>query len=45
MRIGISLLHLLPGGIFGSEIYVRNLLSGLASIDTPHEYISVHQHG
>lgn len=38
MRIGISLLHLLPGGIFGSEIYVRNLLSGLASLDTSHEY-------
>jgi glycosyltransferase involved in cell wall biosynthesis len=39
MRIGINLLHLLPGGIFGSETYIRNLLSGLASIDTSHEYV------
>lgn len=39
MRIGINALYLIPGGVGGTEIYLRNLLRALAQIDTVNEYI------
>ena len=38
MRIGINLLYLLPGDVAGSETYIRNLLSGLARVDSANQY-------
>jgi glycosyltransferase involved in cell wall biosynthesis len=37
-RIGINALYLIPGEVGGTEIYLRRLLSALASIDTLNEY-------
>ena len=34
MRVGISLLTLVPGEVGGSETYVRGLASGLAEVGT-----------
>ncbi len=39
MRIGVNALYLIPGGVGGTEIYLRNLLSALASIDRENEYV------
>src|SRR5216684_7684575 len=39
LRIGINALYLIPGGVGGTEIYLRNLLKSLASIDARNEYI------
>ena len=33
MRIGVNALYLIPGGVGGTEIYLRNLLHALAQID------------
>lgn len=33
MRIGVNALYLLPGGVGGTEIYLRNLLRAMASVD------------
>src|SRR5271169_1396547 len=38
MRIGINALYLIPGGVGGTEIYLRRLLAALASIDRDNEY-------
>src|SRR5579864_8696419 len=38
-RIGINALYLIPGEVGGTEIYLRRLLTALASIDTLNEYI------
>lgn len=38
MRIGINALYLIPGGVGGTEIYLRNLLTALAEIDSENEY-------
>ena len=38
MRIGVNALYLIPGGVGGTEIYLRNVLRELAQLDTPHEY-------
>ena len=38
MKIGINLLPLRPGKIGGMEIYVRNLLMKLSTIDRDNEY-------
>ena len=38
LRIGINALYLLPGAVGGTEIYLRNLLLGLANIDSPDRY-------
>ncbi|MBC7926457.1 MAG: glycosyltransferase family 4 protein [Bryobacteraceae bacterium] len=35
LRIGINALYLIPGGVGGTEIYLRNLLKALANLD-PH---------
>ncbi len=38
LRIGVNALYLIPGGVGGTEIYLRNLLSALSEIDEPEEY-------
>ncbi len=37
-RIGINALYLIPGGVGGTEIYLRSLLAALAELDDRHEY-------
>jgi glycosyltransferase involved in cell wall biosynthesis len=37
-RIGVNALYLIPGGVGGTEIYLRELLAALARIDTANEY-------
>ena len=39
MRIGINALYLIPGGVGGTEIYLRNLLRALAAVDQANEYV------
>jgi len=39
LRIGVNALYLIPGGVGGTEIYLRNLLSALAEIDAANEYV------
>jgi glycosyltransferase involved in cell wall biosynthesis len=38
LRIGVNALYLIPGGVGGTEIYLRNLLQALAEIDRENEY-------
>jgi glycosyltransferase involved in cell wall biosynthesis len=38
VRIGINALYLIPGGVGGTEIYLRELLAALAAIDHTNEY-------
>ena len=38
LRIGVNALYLLPGGVGGTEIYLRCLLGALAAIDDTNEY-------
>lgn len=38
LRIGINALYLIPGGVGGTEIYLRSLISALAQVDTSNEY-------
>jgi glycosyltransferase involved in cell wall biosynthesis len=38
MRIGVNALYLIPGGVGGTEIYLRSLLAALAEIDHHNEY-------
>src|ERR1043166_4173745 len=38
MRIGINALYLIPGGVGGTEIYLRGLLGALAEIDADNQY-------
>ena len=38
LRIGVNALYLIPGGVGGTEIYLRNLLAALAEIDERNEY-------
>jgi glycosyltransferase involved in cell wall biosynthesis len=39
LRIGVNALYLIPGGVGGTEIYLRNLLTALSEIDQLNEYI------
>lgn len=39
LRIGINALYLIPGGVGGTEIYLRNLLKALAAIDSVNQYV------
>ncbi len=39
MRIGVNALYLIPGGVGGTETYLRNLLAALAGIDTRNQYV------
>jgi glycosyltransferase involved in cell wall biosynthesis len=38
MRIGINALYLIPGGVGGTEIYLRGVLAALAKLGTDTEY-------
>ena len=38
LRIGINALYLIPGGVGGTEIYLRGLLGALAEIDPVNRY-------
>ncbi len=38
LRIGVNALYLIPGGVGGTEIYLRNLLKALAEIDSVNQY-------
>ena len=38
MRIGVNALYLIPGGVGGTEIYLRNLLQALRRIDSSNDY-------
>jgi glycosyltransferase involved in cell wall biosynthesis len=37
-RIGVNALYLIPGGVGGTEIYLRELLAALARIDSSNQY-------
>ena len=39
MRIGVNALYLIPGGVGGTEIYLRSLLTALAEVDSTNEYV------
>lgn len=41
LRVGVNALYLIPGGVGGTEIYLRNLLLALAAIDSDNQYIVV----
>jgi glycosyltransferase involved in cell wall biosynthesis len=38
MRVGVNALYLIPGGVGGTEIYLRRLLGAMARLDTPDEF-------
>jgi len=38
LRIGVNALYLIPGGVGGTEIYLRSLLTALAAIDRHNHY-------
>jgi hypothetical protein len=38
MRFGVNALYLIPGGVGGTEIYLRNLLRALAVSGSSHEW-------
>src|SRR5438552_17835800 len=39
MRIGVNAPYLIPGGVGGTEIYLRSLLDALAGIDAVNQYL------
>jgi glycosyltransferase involved in cell wall biosynthesis len=39
MRVGINALYLIPGGVGGTETYLRNLVRALQRIDRDNEYL------
>lgn len=38
LRIGVNALYLIPGGVGGTEVYLRNLLAALAQIPHQHSF-------
>jgi len=38
LRIGVNALYLIPGGVGGTEIFLRSLLAALAEIDDRNRY-------
>jgi glycosyltransferase involved in cell wall biosynthesis len=38
LRIGVNALYLIPGGVGGTEIYLRSLLAALAELDQANQY-------
>jgi glycosyltransferase involved in cell wall biosynthesis len=38
VRIGINALYFIPGGVGGSEIYLRSLIRALGALGSPHEF-------
>lgn len=41
MRIGVNALYLIPGGVGGTEIYLRSLLDALAGVDRKNQYLLI----
>jgi glycosyltransferase involved in cell wall biosynthesis len=39
LRIGVNALYLIPGGVGGTEIYLRSLLAALSEIDCTNQYV------
>jgi glycosyltransferase involved in cell wall biosynthesis len=39
LRIGVNALYLIPGGVGGTEIYLRCLLAALARVDSLNQYV------
>ena len=39
LRIGVNALYLIPGGVGGTEIYLRSLLAGLARVDSANQFV------
>jgi glycosyltransferase involved in cell wall biosynthesis len=39
VRIGINALYLIPGGVGGTEVYLRRLVEALEGLETEHEFI------
>lgn len=39
VRIGVNALYLIPGGVGGTEIYLRNLLRAVAGLDAANQYV------
>src|SRR5688572_23008906 len=39
MRIGVNALYLIPGGVGGTEIYLRSLLEAMARIDRENHWV------
>ncbi|MGC8791961.1 MAG: glycosyltransferase family 4 protein [Bryobacteraceae bacterium] len=39
LRIGINALYMIPGGVGGTEIYLRSLLAAFAELDASNEYV------
>lgn len=39
MRIGVNALYLIPGGVGGTEIYLRELLAALAGLENRHDFV------
>jgi glycosyltransferase involved in cell wall biosynthesis len=44
LRIGVNALYLIPGGVGGTEIYLRGLLTALAEIDPLNRYFVFTNH-
>ncbi len=38
LRIGVNALYMIPGGVGGTEIYLRSLLLALDRLQTPHQF-------
>jgi glycosyltransferase involved in cell wall biosynthesis len=39
LRIGVNALYLIPGGVGGTEVYLRSLLAALGEMDDASEYV------
>jgi len=39
LTIGVNALYLIPGGVGGTEIYLRNLLAAMADVDAANQYV------
>jgi len=39
LTIGVNALYLIPGGVGGTEIYVRELVNALFALETPHRFL------
>src|SRR5438105_4618219 len=44
VQIGVNELYLIPGGVGGTEIYLRELLAALAELDQLNEYLVFTNH-
>ncbi len=38
LRIGVNALYLIPGGVGGTEIYLRSLIRALCALDSSHQF-------